>query len=167
MKSDVLTKLMILQTTVAMACVGCAHAQRPESRIHVVSESAEGVGAALATGGAGGHDCQKEHEECVERCWEQRYPWPYSEEQSGWYHENCIKKCREQFVECDEEQEQAQREREKKLAFPSMDRAIDWIREHKGEVAIGTVVIVGGVVFVLAVSPPGWLVLIPLGVAAT
>jgi hypothetical protein len=43
----------------------------------------------------------------------------------------------------------------------------DWIREHKEEVAIGTVVIVGGVVFVLSLSPPGWLVLIPMGVAAT
>jgi aryl-alcohol dehydrogenase-like predicted oxidoreductase len=102
----------------------------------------------------------------MERCWERRYPWPHSEEQSGWYHENCITRCREQFVECEKEQEQALREKEKKLNFSRMDRAIDWIRENKEVVTIGTVVIVGGVAFVLAISPPGWLVLIPLGVAA-
>jgi hypothetical protein len=114
MRSGALKKLMILLTSVVLASVGCAHRQQPERKVYVISENAEGVGIALATGGAGGHDCQKEHEECVERCWEQRYPWPYSEEQSGWYHENCITKCREQFVECDKEQEQALREREKR-----------------------------------------------------
>jgi hypothetical protein len=61
----------------------------------------------------GGHDCQQEHVECMQRCWDNRYPWPYSEEQSGWYHERCIKTCREQFAECDKEQEQALREKEK------------------------------------------------------
>jgi hypothetical protein len=47
-----------------------------------------------------------------------------------------------------------------------MDRAIEWIGKNKGEIAIGTVVIVGGVAFVLAISPLGWLVLVPVGVAA-
>lgn len=166
MKSVILTKLLSLLTAVAMASVGCAHAQRPESKIHVVSEDAEGVGAEPATGGSGGHDCQKEHEECVERCWEQRYPWPYSEEQSGWYHENCITKCREQFVECEKEQEEALREKQRKLNFSRMDQAIDWIREHKGGLTLGTIVIVGGVTFVLATNPVGWLVLVPLAAAS-
>jgi hypothetical protein len=47
-------KLIALITAIAMACVGCAHAQRPESRIYVVSKNAEGLGAALAIGGSGG-----------------------------------------------------------------------------------------------------------------
>ncbi|OJH41498.1 hypothetical protein BON30_11640 [Cystobacter ferrugineus] len=42
-------KLVALITVVAMACVGCAHVQRPESRIYVVSKNADGLGAALAT----------------------------------------------------------------------------------------------------------------------
>lgn len=160
-------KWVAMMTAVAMVSVGCAHSQRPETRVYVISEDAGGVGAALAAGGAGGHDCQKEHEECVERCWEQRYPWPYTEEQSGWYHENCIKKCREQFVECEKEQEQALREREKKMNFSRMEQAIDWVRNHKGEITLGTVIIVGGAAFVLAVNPLGWLVLVPLAAAAS
>lgn len=48
-----------------------------------------------------------------------------------------------------------------------MEQAIEWIREHKEEVMVGTLVIAGGVAFVLAISPLGWLVLVPIGVAAT
>jgi hypothetical protein len=160
-------KLIALIMAVGMASVGCAHTQRPESRIYVVSKDAEGVGAALAIGGAGGHDCQKEHEECMQRCWAGRYPWPHSEEQSGWFYEKCTTQCRAQFAECDKEQEEALREREKKLTFSSIDRAIDWLREHKGEVTLGTIVVVGGVTFALAVNPLGWLVLIPIAAAAS
>lgn len=160
-------KLVSLITAVAMACVGCAHVQRPESRIYVVSKNAEGLGAALATGGSGGHDCQQEHVECMQRCWDNRYPWPHSEEQSGWYHERCIKNCREQFAECDKQQEQTLREKEKKLNFSSMDRAIEWMDGHKGELTVGAIVVVAGVTFALAVNPLGWLVLVPVAVAAS
>ena len=74
---------------VAMVIVSLegAHTQRPESSVHVVSKDAEGVGAALAIGGSGGHDCQEEHEECMERCWGRRYPRPHNGKQSGRYYE--------------------------------------------------------------------------------
>lgn len=160
-------KLIALMAVIALASVGCAHAQRPESRVYVVSEDATGIGAALAIGGSGGHDCQKEHEECMERCWAGRYPWPHSEEQSGWYYEKCTKDCRAQFAECDKEQEEALRERERKLNFSSIDRAIEWLREHNGEVTLGTIVVVGGVAFALGTNPLGWLVLIPVAAVAS
>jgi hypothetical protein len=54
------------------------------------------------------------------------------------------------------------RERQKKLRFSSVDQAIQWIREHKGEVTLGTIVVIGGVAFALAVSPVGWRVLVPV-----
>lgn len=154
-------RLIALVATVAIVSLGCSHAQHSDAKTHVVSMDASGVGAALATGGSG-HDCQQEHEECMERCWARRYPWPHGEEQSGWYHEKCVQECRAQFVDCDEEQEQALQEREKKLNFSSMDRALTWLGEHKGEVTLGTIVVVGGAVFALAVNPAGWLVLIPV-----
>jgi hypothetical protein len=147
-------------TATAMGSVGCAHVQRPESRIYVVSASAAGVGALLASGGAGGHDCQKEHEECVGRCWNKKnWPYPHNRKQSGWYLERCEHDCREEFNRCEEEQEEAARQREKPLEFSGMDDAIEWIREHKAEVAIGTVVIVAGVAFVLATGGSGALIL--------
>jgi len=159
-------KLLALMTVMVVASIGCAHAQRPAARVYVISESAEGVGSALATGG-GGHDCQQEHEECMDRCWKKRYPWPYGEEQSGWYHEKCITLCREQFVECEEEQEQLAREKVKKLNFSRMDRAIEWLKDHKAEVSLGTLVLVGGVSFILATNPAGWLILIPVAAIAS
>lgn len=155
-------RVLVLITVAVMAGAGCAHTQRTEVRIHVVSDDAEGVGTALGSGGAGGHDCQKEHEECIDRCWKKRYPWPHNKEQGGWYYERCITNCREQFNQCMEEQEQAAREREKKLKFSRMDEALNWLRRHKAEVALGTVVIVAGVAFVLTTGGSGALLLAPL-----
>lgn len=43
-----------------------------------------------------------------------------------------------------------------------MDDAIDWLRNHKAEVALGTVVIVAGVAFVLTTGGSGALILAPL-----
>jgi hypothetical protein len=155
--------LLVPIALVAMACAGCAHRQRPESRVYVVSENAEGVGAALASGGAGGHDCQKQHEECVELCWKKKnWPYPHNKKQSGWYHERCEHDCNEEFKKCEEEQEEIAREREKRLKFSRMDEAIDWLRNHKAEVALGTVVIVAGVAFVLTTGGSGALLLTPL-----
>jgi hypothetical protein len=155
--------LIVPITAIVLVSIGCAHGQRPESRVHVVSEDAEGVGAALASGGAGGHDCQKQHEECVELCWKKKnWPYPHNKKQSGWYHERCEHDCNEEFKKCEEEQEEVAREREKRLKFSRMDEAIDWIRNHKAEVAIGTVFIIAGVAFILTTGGSGALILTPL-----
>ncbi|PTL78239.1 hypothetical protein [Vitiosangium sp. GDMCC 1.1324] len=74
MKSGVLTKLFVLLMALAVASTGCAHTQQPESRIYVVAEDTEGVGSALGSGGAGGHDCDQEFKLCMKRCWDKRYP---------------------------------------------------------------------------------------------
>lgn len=155
-------RLFILVTAMAIAGVGCAHAQRPEHQVYVISEDAKGVGAALGSGGSGGHDCQKEHEECMESCWKNRYPWPHNQRQAGWYYKRCTSDCKDQYNECMNEQEEAAREKEKKLKFSRMDQAIDWIRDHRTELALGTIVIVGGVAFVLATGGSGALILTPL-----
>lgn len=47
-------KRIAMITAVAIACISCAHAQRPESSVYVVSKDATGVGAALAMGGSAG-----------------------------------------------------------------------------------------------------------------
>ncbi|HZH76261.1 MAG TPA: hypothetical protein VEY88_09520 [Archangium sp.] len=46
-----------------------------------------------------------------------------------------------------------------------MDAAINWIREHKTEVAVGTVVVIAGVIaapYVIAIAAGGALILAPL-----
>ncbi len=71
-------------------------------------------------------------------------------------------------MSCVKEQEELERQesqsRKRELHFPTVDAAIGWIGEHKTEVAVGTVVIVAGVVaapYVVAVVG-GALVLAPL-----
>ena len=155
-------RAIALVAALAMAGVGCAHAQRPESRAYVVAESAEGTGSALGRGGAGGYDCNEEFKECMKRCWDKRYPWPHNKPQSGWYYERCEQACNKEFNECEEEKEREQAERQEKLKFSRMDEAIAWLRDHKAEVALGTVVVVAGVAFVLTTGGAGVLLLVPL-----
>ena len=69
-------------------------------------------------------------------------------------------------MQCTKEQEELERQesRKKELHFPTIDAAIAWTGEHKAEVAIGTVVIVGGLIaapYVVALAG-GALILAPL-----
>lgn len=66
-------------------------------------------------------------------------------------------------MDCIKEKElQAKRGGSETLQFSNIDRALDWLREHKTEVAIGTVVVVAGVAFIVATGGAGALVLAPL-----
>ena len=59
--------------------------------------------------------------------------------------------------------EQEERERKNtRLRFSDMDAALDWLRTHKAEVALGTVVVVAGVVFIVSTGGAGALILAPL-----
>jgi hypothetical protein len=149
-----LTRWVVLSA--AMASGGCAHTQAPEPRVYFISEDAGGIG------GSGAYDCDSEFKHCMKRCWDKRYPWPHSKPQAGWYHERCEQDCNKEYNECEEEREKEEAERRKKLKFSRMDEAIDWLRNHKAEVALGTVVIVAGVAFVLTTGGAGALVLVPL-----
>jgi hypothetical protein len=151
-----LTRWAFLPVAMAMVGGGCVHTPEPERRIYFVSEEAGGVG------GSGGYDCDGEFKQCMKRCWDKRYPWPHSKPQAGWYHERCEQDCNREYNECEGEREREEAERRKKLSFSRMDEAIDWLRKHKAEVALGTVVIVAGVAFVLTTGGSGALILAPL-----
>jgi hypothetical protein len=149
---------LILTIVVAVAISGCAHAQRPESRIYVISEDANGVGAALGTGGSGFRNCEAEHNQCFDACWKANpLPWPHKK-RDGEYYEYCTRECRKQYMECEEANEKKARD----LKFSRVDEAVDWIRNHKAEVALGTVVIIAGVAFVITTGGSGALILAPL-----
>jgi hypothetical protein len=71
-------------------------------------------------------------------------------------------------MKCLKEQEELERQdsqsQPKELHFPTVDAAVHWLKEHKAEVAIGMVVIVGGLAaapYVIAILG-GALVLAPL-----
>ncbi|MCY1073667.1 hypothetical protein [Archangium lansingense] len=160
-------RLLALLSVVAVACVGCGHARPTQDRgvrTYVLDEDASGVGSALGTGGAG-YDCDDELNKCFARCWESaQQPYPHVEH-NEWYYEYCTRECRKQYMQCVEELEKEEAERVKKhppLEFSSLDKARDWIRAHKSEVALGTVVIVAGTAFILATGGSGALILAPL-----
>lgn len=152
-----LIKAVALLSAVAMVSVGCAHTQRPEPRIYVIAEDASGMGGS-------GHDyCADEQIACFDRCWNSYPPLTSIRKGSGKHHEYCTTKCLEEYMECIKDEEQREQERERrKLQFSSIDKALDWLRAHKTEIAVGTLVVVAGVTFVVATGGSGALILAPL-----
>lgn len=143
---------------IALACFGCAHAQRPEPRVYVISETASGVGTALGTGGSGLRNCDEEHTKCFDDCWSANpLPWPHTK-RDGWLREYCTRECRKQYMDCEKDNEK----KVKELKFSRVEDAVDWIRRHKTEVALGTVVVIAGVAFVVTTGGAGALILAPL-----
>lgn len=107
----------------------------------------------LASGGA--RDCDAEHIACFERCWNKAPPYPRQQGDKG-HHNYCTEKCRKEYTQCMEEVGA------RPLAFPSMKTALDWLKEHKTEVLVGSVVLVAGAAFVVSTGGGGALVLVPL-----
>jgi hypothetical protein len=169
MHSVGLARWMALLTAVATASLGCAHTQEPERKIHVISEDVSGVGSDVesGTGGAGAEAyCNELEKQCFKKCWRRKPKEPTIKKGSAVHHEHCTTFCREEFNKCVEELEELERQesQRKELHFPTLDAALGWIREHKTEVALGTIVVVAGVVaapYVIAIMG-GALVLAPL-----
>lgn len=159
-------RCVALMVAVALAGLGCAHTRPPERKTYVISEgtdasaSSEGPG----TGGAGaeaycGELQLKCHDECIERA--PRYSG--IKKGSARHHQICASDCLKEFMECVKKQEELERqEQRKELRFPNMDSALGWLRGHKAELAVGTVVVVAGVAFVVATGGSGALLLTPL-----
>ncbi len=166
MHSMGLARLMALLLTVGF---GCVHTRQPERKIYIISEDASGVGSTVesGTGGAGVDAyCNEIQKQCFSKCWRRKPEYSGIKKHSGDHYRHCDEKCLKVFMQCVKEQEELERQesQKKELHFPTLDAALDWIREHKTEVAIGTVVIVGGVLaapYVIAILG-GALVLAPL-----
>lgn len=150
-------RVICLLMFVVMASAGCAHTQQPpERKVYVISDDSNGVG------GSGGYDCAEEQIKCFDRCWNRAPPLTTIKRGSGKHHEYCTEECRKEYNDCVDEQEQLERERKKDRHFSNIDAALEWLRNHKTEVAIGTVVVVAGVAFVVATGGGGALILAPL-----
>ena len=138
--------------------LGCGHSARSGvPRTHVIAAEGQGMG------GSGGRDCHQEQLLCFNRCWTTPPPYPHKKG-DGWHHEYCTRTCREAYMECVKEQGSEQKApASRPLTFSDVDTALSWLREHKAEVALGTVVLVAGVSFVVATGGGGGaLLLVPL-----
>ena len=170
MNPGVPTRVLALLVALAMASVGCAHTQPPERKVYVITEDASGVGSNVerGTGGAGADAyCSEMEKQCFTKCWRRKPKEPSIPKGKGKHHEYCTEMCLKVFNECVKEMEERERQesQKKELHFPTMDAAVNWIREHKTEVAVGTVVVVAGVIaapYVIAIAASGALILAPL-----
>ncbi|WP_245591569.1 hypothetical protein [Cystobacter fuscus] len=148
--------VLLLIASVLMS--GCAHSRPPSARVYVIAEDAGGVGSSLGTGGSGFRDCDAEQNTCFSDCWNaDPLPYPHTK-RDGWLHEHCTRKCRELYIECERSNEKKSGE----LKFSRADEAVEWIKNHKAEVALGTVVIIAGTAFVVTTGGFGSLILAPL-----
>ena len=79
------------------------------------------------------------------------------------HREYCTRTCREEFNRCVDKQEELERQesQSKKLTFPNISEALDWLKEHTPEAPPGTHVAVAGVGFVIAIIG-GALFLVPI-----
>lgn len=95
--------------------------------------------------------------ECFRKCFNKAPP-----KGKGWkkgdgdHYRYCQSMCLAQFMEC-----------RRKLGivtrvFDAFDAAWSWIKDHKTEI-VGTIIVVGGVVYIVSTGGSGALVLIPLG----
>jgi hypothetical protein len=100
-------------------------------------------------------DCDAEHIACFQRCWKKKPPYPRP--RGSWeHHDYCQNKCLGEYMACLEQQKLRLRE------FSTLERAMDWLRRHKKEILIGTIVVVAGATLVVASGGSGALVLVPL-----
>ncbi len=101
-------------------------------------------------------DCDAEHNECFNDCWNSPPPFSHIPPQQAQHYEHCTSLCLKKYMECCKQQELRPR------AFADMKAALDWLKAHKTEVLVGSVVVVAGAAFIVSVGAAGALVLIPL-----
>jgi hypothetical protein len=162
-----LTRLVALLVAVAMANLGCAHTQVPERKRYLIAEDASRINFqedARGIGGAGAEAyCNELQIQCYDKCWRRKPEVSTIKKHSAMHREICTTKCREEFNECVDKQEKLERQdaQSKKLTFPNINKAIDWLREHTPEAPPGTHVVVAGAGFVIAIIG-GALFLVPI-----
>jgi hypothetical protein len=101
-------------------------------------------------------DCDAEHMECFDGCWNSPPPYDHIERGKAGHYKYCTTMCLKKYMECCKQQKL------RPQAFPDLKAALDWLKEHKTEVLVGSVVVVAGAAFVVSVGAAGALVLLPL-----
>lgn len=73
----------------------------------------------------------------------------------------CRDNCRPAYEDC------VEAESARALRFSAVDGAVEWLKEYRTELLVGTVVVIAGVVFVVVSAGAGLLVLAPLAMMAS
>ncbi len=111
-----------------------------------------------------GSACFEVWEQCMVRCNGSPLP-PHAEHYIASYKSAraalkayCTDECRKESDNC---RRRLERQAAEALEFRATGEAVDWLKRHKEEIAVGTAVIITGVVFSVVMSSGGILILAP------
>lgn len=95
-------------------------------------------------------NCEDERDACVDTCLKSLSGSAWSHASKGSKFKICDEKCRPAYLDCCE-----LREQKEVLKFPLVDDAVDWLKRHRKEVLVGTIVVIAGITFVVIVVGTG------------
>jgi hypothetical protein len=111
-----------------------------------------------------GDACEEVWERCMRRCMSSPLP-PHAEHYlssrksaRAALEAYCSEECRGESDDC---RRKLKRQAAESLEFGAIDDAVDWLKRHKEEIAVGAAVIITGVVFYAVLSSGGILILAP------
>ena len=110
-------------------------------------------------------DCDEEMKQCINKCmgsnlgenWEHLFQPP--SRRLGGKHAECRKRCWPPYEECTKQNAE---DSAKAVELPTIEKAVDWVKRHREELAVGAVVVIAGVAFVVVTGGSGGLVLAPM-----
>jgi hypothetical protein len=100
-------------------------------------------------------DCDQEQIDCFSRCWAQEPPSGYRFHKREHY-SHCQEACLRGYMDC------LKATGQHPLEFRGMNEALDWLKRHRKEIAVGSVIVAAGVVFVAVSAAGGVLMLAPV-----
>ncbi|HEX5746057.1 MAG TPA: hypothetical protein VFZ09_07425 [Archangium sp.] len=108
-------------------------------------------------------DCDQEQIDCHRNCMRRKLPAPLNYIPRG--HPRHDKICRENCLSAYNDCLAAEKARA--LRFSAVDHATEWLKEHRTQLLLGTVVVIAGVSFVVVFSGGGLFALAPLVLMAS
>jgi hypothetical protein len=100
-------------------------------------------------------DCDQEQIDCFSRCWQQDPPEGYRRHKREHY-AYCQEECLRAYMDCLKATGQYS------LEFKGMNEALDWLKRHRREIAVGSIIVAAGVAFVAVSAAGGVLILAPV-----
>jgi len=105
-------------------------------------------------------DCDQENQDCYRRCMDRPLPPGYggftSPRKRGGKSEFCRGECQQAYDDC------LELERLRPQEFSATDGAVSWLKRHRTEVLVGSLIVIAGTAFVVISAGAGLIVLAPV-----
>lgn len=99
-------------------------------------------------------DCENERNGCEEMCRASMKGRAWTHASAGSKKAICRERCMPAYLDCCSLQEAAEASK-LRVRFPAIESAVDWLKQHRRELVVGTVVVIAGVAFVIVVAGSG------------